>query len=149
MPDGVVNDRFSQGAITPEDPLSDALTAWILQVVGDILDRIWMLLPLELRQVPTPKNPIGDFSTTECQVLADISDRKWEATRGIGVTFEYNQTDGPPRSMTTAETIHLLVDVVSKNGEPAPRWRTQGGWLIPRLASRCPRGRGWLARHQR
>lgn len=145
VPDSVVNDRFSQGAITPEDPLSDALTAWILQVVGDILDRIWMLLPLELRQVPAPKNPIGDFSTTEYQVLADISDRKWEATRGIGVTFECNQTDGPPRSMTTAETIHHLADDVSKNGNlllgvgpradgSFPDWQVEvlegvGGWL--------------------
>lgn len=63
---------------------------------------------------PTP--PHHDFRTAEFAVDDAISPDKWEAVRGMSRGFGYNQNEeladyGPPEKF-----VHLLVDVVSKNG---------------------------------
>ncbi len=60
--------------------------------------------------------PHLDFNTPEYSAMADISPRKWELTRGIGLAFGYNRNEMPAHSLSLRELVHLLCDVVSKNG---------------------------------
>jgi alpha-L-fucosidase len=57
-----------------------------------------------------------DFITPEYTVLDSIWEGKWEATRGIGGSFGFNRAEPEDFLMTPTEIIHLLADVVSKNG---------------------------------
>lgn len=57
-----------------------------------------------------------DFFTPEFRVLEEIETRKWETVRGMGRGFGFNSLEvaadfGPPEKF-----IHMLIDVVSKNG---------------------------------
>jgi len=76
---------------------------------GVVNDR-WGFLP----SVPVPH---ADFTTPENEGSpAEINPRKWEATRALGTSFAYNQNEGPQFFLTVEELVHLLVDIVSKNG---------------------------------
>ncbi len=41
---------------------------------------------------------------------------KWEACRGVGFSFGYNQNETNADHLNTDELIRLFVDIVSKNG---------------------------------
>ena len=61
-------------------------------------------------------HPHQDFRTSEFVVEAGIAADKWEAVRGMSRGFGYNQNEelsdyGPPEKF-----VHLLIDVVAKNG---------------------------------
>ncbi|HBZ70736.1 MAG TPA: alpha-L-fucosidase [Deltaproteobacteria bacterium] len=60
--------------------------------------------------------PHLDFNTPEYSAIADISPRKWELTRGIGLAFGYNRNETAAHALSVRELVHLLCDVVSKNG---------------------------------
>ncbi len=57
-----------------------------------------------------------DFSTPEYASYDKITELKWEATRGIGFSFGYNQNEGPDSYLSVAELVRSFVDIVSKNG---------------------------------
>jgi alpha-L-fucosidase len=57
-----------------------------------------------------------DFQTFEYLTPTDIIEHKWEMTRGFGYSFGYNRNEGPEHYLSTEQLVHLLVDVVSKNG---------------------------------
>ncbi|MHB9032888.1 MAG: alpha-L-fucosidase, partial [Anaerolineae bacterium] len=57
-----------------------------------------------------------DFTTPEYASHDQVMQYKWEATRGLGFSFGYNQVEGPEKTLSLAELVHFLVDVVSKNG---------------------------------
>ncbi|MFF2846197.1 alpha-L-fucosidase [Streptomyces sp. NPDC058001] len=61
-------------------------------------------------------NGISDFSTPEYTVEPDINPAKWEATRGLGRSFGYNQAEGPEDYLSSDALIDGFVDIVSKNG---------------------------------
>ena len=58
----------------------------------------------------------SDFKSPEYQTLDKISETKWEECRGLGRSFGYNRAEGEGETIAPAELIHLLVDIVSKNG---------------------------------
>ena len=58
----------------------------------------------------------GDFATPEYTSFDEIKPFKWETCRGIGRSFGYNRAEEEGHHLTGEELIHLLVDVVSKNG---------------------------------
>ncbi|MBD3254617.1 MAG: alpha-L-fucosidase, partial [Candidatus Lokiarchaeota archaeon] len=58
----------------------------------------------------------NDFVTPEYKVFKKIKRHKWEICRGIGNSFGYNKFEEERDYLTTEELIHLLIDVVSKNG---------------------------------
>lgn len=99
VPDGVVNDRWSQ----PEPTWEKAQALFF----------------------PKPA-PHADFRTTEYTQLRSISEKKWEATRGIGHSFGYTRNEDPNDILTLEELVRSFVDGVSKNGNlllnvgPAP-----------------------------
>ncbi len=57
-----------------------------------------------------------NFTTPEYQVFDSIPPKKWETCRGIGFSFGYNQVEGDEHLLSSEALIHLLIDIVSKNG---------------------------------
>jgi alpha-L-fucosidase len=57
-----------------------------------------------------------DFITPEYMVLDRIWADKWEATRGIGGSFGFNRAEPEDYLLSAEQIVHLLADVVSKNG---------------------------------
>ena len=57
-----------------------------------------------------------DISTPEYRSYSEITPEKWESTRGIGFSFGYNMNEDDENLLSVEALIHLLVDVVSKNG---------------------------------
>ncbi len=100
-PDGVVNDRWMQ---TPRFLFSRLGRAILMQMI---------------RRMPggkSPQAPHFDFVTPEYATLDEISPTKWETCRGIGHSFGYNQFESADEYQRADDLIHLLADVVSKNG---------------------------------
>ncbi len=90
VPEGVVDDRWSQ------EPL---------------------IVPDDATQfIPPPSSPHSDFTTPEYAAYKEIVEKKWEATRGIGHSFGYNQNEGPNDYLSVEELVRSFVDIVSKNG---------------------------------
>jgi alpha-L-fucosidase len=58
----------------------------------------------------------SDFISPEYQTLDKINPKKWEECRGLGRSFGYNRAEGEAETIKPEELIHLLVDIVSKNG---------------------------------
>ena len=87
----------------------------------------------------------SDYSTPEFSVVTGISPRKFETVRGMGRGFGYNQNETDADLESAEGLIHLLADVVSKNGNlllnvgpladgtipaaQADRLRAMGAWL--------------------
>lgn len=57
-----------------------------------------------------------DYSTPEFSVVADVSPRTFETVRGMGRGFGYNREESDATLDSAEQLIHLLADVVSKNG---------------------------------
>ncbi|MDQ2839509.1 MAG: alpha-L-fucosidase [Acidobacteriota bacterium] len=58
----------------------------------------------------------ADFTTPEYAKYDKITQKKWEACRGLGFSFGYNQVEGPEQVIAPDKLIALLVDIVSNNG---------------------------------
>jgi alpha-L-fucosidase len=87
---------------------------------GVINDR-WSQKPPEQRanfeeKPDTPRQIHFDFTTPEYNTYNHIVEKKWEATRGIGHSFGYNQNEGPEDYLSVEELVRSFVDIVSKNG---------------------------------
>jgi alpha-L-fucosidase len=59
---------------------------------------------------------LTNFTTPEYQVMDSIVSKKWETCRGLGYSFGYNRVEADAQFLSSEELIHLLVDIVSKNG---------------------------------
>lgn len=57
-----------------------------------------------------------DFITPEYELINRISEEKWEAVRGVGYSFGYNRAEGPEHSLSYEKLVHILIDIISKNG---------------------------------
>lgn len=57
-----------------------------------------------------------DFSTKEYQMGEANAQKKWEMTRGMGLSFGYNQTEGVEDCIGRKELLLLLIDTVAHNG---------------------------------
>jgi alpha-L-fucosidase len=57
-----------------------------------------------------------DFRTPEYARVTEIRAKKWELCRGIGHSFGWNRAETESHYLSPRALVHLLVDVVSKNG---------------------------------
>ncbi len=86
-----------------------------------------------------------DFSSPEYSKLDQISEKKWEECRGIGLSFGYNRAEGELQTMKPREVIELLVDIVSKNGNLLLDVGPQADGTIPEIQVSRLRALGaWL-----
>ena len=111
VPEGVINDRWIEPS-GRRNVVSDAFT----QAAGDLIQLLWKHIPEEDKKLTFPGAHWYDFMTPEYAVFDTIQDKKWEATRGVGHSFGANRNERPQDIVTATELVHMLVDVVSKNG---------------------------------
>lgn len=57
----------------------------------------------------------SDFDTPEYNV-AGLSDKKWELSRGVGLSYGFNRDEGPKETLTGPQLVRLLIDVVGQGG---------------------------------
>ncbi len=58
----------------------------------------------------------SDFDTPEYQDVPDIKPKKWEECRGLGASFGYNRAEGEEETVAPDKLVHMIADIVSKNG---------------------------------
>jgi alpha-L-fucosidase len=105
--EGVTNDRWRQLQVPRNDHE--------LKGLGEALSRADEGATQAFRDLVKERFH-RDFSTPEYQTYPEIQDKKWESTRGIGHSFGYNHIETSDDMLSSEELIHMLVDVVSKNG---------------------------------
>lgn len=111
VPDGVINDRWIQPS-GRRNVVTDTFT----RAAGDLIQLLWKHIPEKDKQLTFPGAHWYDFRTPEYAVFDTVQDKKWEATRGVGHSFGANRNERPQDIVTATELVHMLVDVVSKNG---------------------------------
>jgi alpha-L-fucosidase len=132
IPDGVINDRFFQSRIGGCRLLgAPPVRAALGRLAG------WAMSHSVLRP-PTGKH--FDFRTPEYAPSYELTERKWEATRGIGHSFGYNQQEDPDTHLTVKDLVHSFIDIVSKNGNLLLNVGPKADGTIPDL--QCERLRG-------
>lgn len=108
IPEGLVNDRWHQVG-----PLKRRLLK--LPWKRKKLNRAAAKAFAEGATSPTFP-PHYDFTTPEYTSLDHISNEKWEANRGIGRSFAYNQFEPDEFYLTLPDLVSSFVDIVSKGG---------------------------------
>lgn len=89
--------------------------------------------------------PYHGFLTREYTHIPDIIPEPWESTRGLGYSFGYNQAEDSRHSLSGAELIRLLIDVVAKNGNLLINVGPAADGSIPELQRAAMRELGaWL-----
>ncbi|MFD5225256.1 alpha-L-fucosidase [Microbacterium sp. NPDC058342] len=89
--------------------------------------------------------PYHGFLTREYRDIPDILDAPWESTRGLGYSFGFNRAEDERHSLSGAELIRMLVDVVSKNGNLLINVGPAADGTIPELQLAAMRAMGsWL-----
>lgn len=111
VPDGVVNDRWAQ-----TDVKRGGVAEIVLRGLSGLAQLAWKLLPEDSRELSFPASPHHDVTTPEYASLHEIVEKKWETVRGVGHSFAANRNEDPADLVTAGELVHILVDVVSKNG---------------------------------
>ncbi|HSD83527.1 MAG TPA: alpha-L-fucosidase [Anaerolineae bacterium] len=132
--EGVINDRWFQTPIGLRNPLGKFLINLAAQ---------WMA---RQGKTNTPKVPHCDYVTTEYFGQAQATTFKWEACRGIGNSFGYNQFETADDYQTAPELIRLLADIVSKNGNLLLNVGPRADGTLPEAQLAALKGMGqWLA----
>ena len=86
-----------------------------------------------------------DFVTPEYKKMNEITEYKWETCRGLGFSFGYNQVEGREHTLSVEALVHLLVDIVSKNGNLLLDVGPRADGSIPEIQLERLRGLGqWL-----
>jgi alpha-L-fucosidase len=111
VPDGVVNDRWTQFR-EPRNAVARGLLYGAIQGVS----LAWKFLPRSRRKLQFSARSHHDFTTSEYDVFEQPRPRKWEAVRGIGPSFGINDAEREEDRLSSEQIVHLLCDVVSKNG---------------------------------
>ena len=137
VPEGVINDRSLQADVSKlaGSRIGRAILNWLIKRVF---------------AAPTgggiPKNIHADFLTPEYATLSTIAAHKWETCRGIGYSFGYNQNETAGHMLSVEGLVHMLADVVSKNGNLLLNLGPMPDGTIPPLQLERVEGLGrWLA----
>ncbi len=92
-----------------------------------------------------PKVRHRDFATPEYKIMPEITDYKWESTRGVGHSFGYNQMETEQDYLSPKELIVMFIDIVSKNGNLLLNVGPMADGTIPEFQKKAILGLGkWL-----
>ncbi len=136
MPQGVINDRWMQVPRWMNNRLGRAALNWLVR--------------RSLTTGGAPKSLVAhcDFITTEYTEFNEINPKKWEACRGIGNSFGYNQVETEGQYLTAAQLVPLLVEIASKNGNLLLNVGPRADGSIPEPQRMALLGVGdWLAKN--
>ncbi|HUX98058.1 MAG TPA: alpha-L-fucosidase, partial [Candidatus Deferrimicrobium sp.] len=137
IPDGVINDRWMKLGKN----IRRLLKFWPIGALGS-----WLAKRAFIKGSMTSlKPPHYDFLTPEYTTLKTIAQEKWETTRGIGYSFGYNKMEPESNYLTVKELVHMLIDIVSKNGNLLLNVGPKADGSIPEIQSQRLIGLGkWL-----
>jgi alpha-L-fucosidase len=141
VPDGVVNDRWSQSSM-PRNVVADGLVS----AAGELVQALWRFIPERRKRLTFVAPPHCDFRTREYSVLEATPRHKWEMTRGVGHSFGANRLERPEDIIAETQLIQMFVDIVSKNGNLLIGVGPRPDGTIPEMQQAPLRGLGaWLA----
>ena len=99
----------------------------------------------------------GDFFTSEYGNRAseyygsekiDDAVHKWEECRGISQSFGYNREDTDKNVQTSQQLIHMLIDIVSRNGNLILITNLDGNGAMPEIYQKRLNAAGnWLSKN--
>ena len=98
VPEGLCNDR------------------WVQRDAGGLSLAEYTRRELEKGDIIECRCEYGDYTSPEYDTKFHYRAKKWELTRGIGMSFGYNRNEDPANFMTGRDIVWTLADVVSKNG---------------------------------
>jgi alpha-L-fucosidase len=88
---------------------------------------------------------VYDFTTPEYAKYDSITTKKWEATRGIDLSFGYNRNSTAKQMLSVNQLVDMFVDIVSKNGNLLLDVGPKADGTIPKLQVERLKGLGkWL-----
>jgi alpha-L-fucosidase len=139
-PDGLVNDRFGQ--IDMQFIGRVRLLRVLLNKLAELMLRRGEGLSSDSGST---RSVVWDYMTPEYTVFEEIKDFKWETCRGMAKSFGYNQNDEEQDLVSVDELVHMLVDIVSKNGNLLLNVGPRADGSIPEMQRNRLEGLGqWL-----
>lgn len=137
VPDGVVNDRWTQVRLPPAGRGRQLYLGFVglalrfLHTIG--------------KQMPPPPTCYADFRTYEYTLPDEQPDTAWELTRGLGDSFGFNAAETATDLLTGTELVRLFVDVVARGGNLLLNVGPDGAGRIPEVHQRPLRELGaWM-----
>jgi len=106
VPDGVTNDRWFA---------AESFFISLRETESRVSFNAMMKARSGEPQVETPA-PYGDYRCVEFGLGVIPKDQKWEACRGLGLGFGYNQAELPEDYLTAGQLIALYRDVTAQRG---------------------------------
>jgi alpha-L-fucosidase len=106
--DGLVNDRWS----IMNDTIRKAMKSKMIVAIAQFAAKI----AIKMGATGVPAKIQYDYTTPEYATFKKIKKKKWECVRGIGLSFGYNQMETDKHYASIKELVHMLIDIVSKNG---------------------------------
>ena len=87
-----------------------------------------------------------DYRTSEYESGTDVEvGERWEQCRGIGLSFGYNQVEGPEQYLDGPALARLLADIVSRGGRLLLNVGPTAEGVIPEIQQESLRGLGrWM-----
>jgi len=132
--DGVINDRWYQTPIGLRNPIGK----FVLKQAAAWLEK--------RGRTNMPSVPHSDYLTTEYFGHDQATPFKWEACRGIGNSFGYNQLETAEDYQSAPQLLRLLIDIVSKNGNLLLNVGPRADGSLPEAQVAALEGMGqWLA----
>ena len=133
-PEGVVNDRWGQLPAL----FHNRLGRWLINRI--------VVQQIRSGKFSSPTVPHRDYVTTEYAGYDQVPAFKWEACRGIGHSFAYNQFERAEDHLTAPALIRLLAGTVSNNGNLLINVGPRPDGSIPAPQVEALQGLGrWLA----
>jgi alpha-L-fucosidase len=109
VPDGVVNDRWTQIRL-PHNRLARAAYLRFASALLKAMARMGRPLPVPVSSFHS------DYDTHEYVMPTEPKTRPWELIRGVGKSFGYNAEETADDMLDGGDLIALLVDVVARGG---------------------------------
>ena len=143
VPDGVINDRWVVNTMN-----RNVVSVSLLRAAGLALQAAWRFIPEDKKRLTFPGAKWFDFTTPEYESLAEIREKKWESTRGVGHSFGANRNERPEDIVTAPDLIRSFCDIVAKNGNLLIGVGPNEVGAIPEEQAVPLRGLGaWMARN--